>query len=68
MTAAIPNIRRAAMAVLTSGAELTQREGQFLGGISFANRPLSEKQDRWLRVLLQRHGMADLMEAAHEPA
>lgn len=68
MTAAIPNTRKAALAVLTCGADLTQREGQFLGGISFADRPLSEKQDRWLRALLQRHGLSDLMEAAHEPA
>ena len=68
MTTSVPHIRKAAMAVLASGADLTQREGQFLGGISFAERPLSEKQNRWLRVLLQRHGLADLMEAAHEPA
>lgn len=49
--------RDAAMALLTSGADLRPREGQFLGGISFDANPLTEKQTNWLAILLARHGL-----------
>ncbi|HEX8447672.1 MAG TPA: hypothetical protein VF649_13790 [Sphingomonas sp.] len=52
--------RAAAMALLTSGAALRSREGQFLGGIAFDSNPLSEKQSNWLRVLLDKHGLPEL--------
>jgi len=45
-----------AMALLTSGATLKPREGQFLGGIAFDANPLSEKQANWLAILLKKHG------------
>lgn len=52
--------RAAAMAVLTSGAALRPREGQFLGGLAFdANLP-TEKQANWLRILLDKHGLPPL--------
>lgn len=59
--------RSAAMALLTSGAALRQREGQFLGGMAFdANLP-TEKQANWLRILLDKHGLPTLtMEAIDE--
>ena len=52
--------RAAAMSVLTSGADLRPKEGQFLGGISFDANALTEKQTNWLRVLLERHGLPPL--------
>lgn len=55
-----PDHRTAAMAVLTSGASLRSREGQFLGGLAFnANLP-TEKQANWLRILLDKHGLPRL--------
>ncbi|MBW6522498.1 hypothetical protein KZ810_03225 [Sphingomonas sp. RHCKR47] len=52
-----PDHRAAAMAVLTSGAPLRPREGQFLGGLAFDANPLTEKQANWLRILLDKHGL-----------
>ena len=52
--------RAAAMAVFTSGAALRPREGQFLGGLAFDSKPLSEKQSNWLRILLEKHGLPPL--------
>lgn len=49
--------RAAALALLTSGAALRKNEGQFLGGIAFSDDPLSEKQRRWLDILLARHAL-----------
>lgn len=49
--------RPAAMALLTSGATLRPREGQFLGGLAFDANPLTQKQRDWLRILLDRHGL-----------
>lgn len=54
--------REAAMAVITSGAALRPKEGQFLGGIAFDLNPLTEKQDDWLRILLDKHGLPPLAE------
>lgn len=50
----------AAMALLTSGAQLRSKEGQFLGGIAFDANPLTEKQANWLSILLTKHGFGDL--------
>lgn len=54
--------REAAMAVITSGAALRPKEGQFLGGIAFDLNPLTDKQDEWLRILLDKHGLPPLAE------
>lgn len=56
MTAPFTDHRSAAMALLTSGAALKPREGQFLGGISFDANPLTEKQAHWLEILLEKNG------------
>lgn len=54
--------RDAAMAVLTSGAALRVREGQFLGGIAFDANPLTDKQANWLAILLDKHGLPPLQD------
>lgn len=58
------NHRDAARALLEVGirqvADIKPREGQFLGGIAFDLRPLSEKQANWLRILLDRYGLSPL--------
>lgn len=51
--------RRAAMKLLTAGIHLRPKEGQFLGGIAFDANPLTEKQQNWLSILLDRHGLSD---------
>jgi hypothetical protein len=60
MSAPFTDHRAAAMALLTSGAPLKPREGQFLGGISFDANPLSDKQHNWLEILLEKHGLPSL--------
>jgi hypothetical protein len=62
MSAPFDSHRAAAMALLTSGASLRPREGQFLGGIAFTDDPLSEKQKNWLLILLRRHDLPTLAE------
>jgi len=57
MTAPFTDHRQAAMALLTSGADLRRNEGQFLGGIAFDANPLTDKQRRWLDILLERHAL-----------
>ena len=57
-----PDHRTAAMAVLTSGAALRPREGQFLGGLAFDANPLTDKQANWLRILLDKHGLPSVAE------
>ena len=56
-TAAFTEHRTAAMALLTSGAPLRSKEGQFLGGIAFDANPLTDKQERWLEILLDRYAI-----------
>lgn len=56
-----PSTHRAtAMALLTSGAYLRPKEGQFLGGIAFDDGPLTERQANWLSILLKRHNLGHL--------
>lgn len=50
----------AAMALLTSGAALRPKEGQFAGGVAFDANPLTPKQANWLAILLDRHGLPPL--------
>ena len=52
--------RVAAMAVLTSGAALRPREGQFLGGLAFDSNPLTDKQSNWLRILLEKNCLPEM--------
>jgi len=47
--------QKQAYAILTSGAALKPREGQFLGGISFDANPLTDKQANWLAILVERY-------------
>ncbi len=53
------DFRLAARQLLTV-TTLTEKEGQFLGGLSYRSAPLSDKQARWLSILLDRHGFAPL--------
>jgi hypothetical protein len=46
--------RIACLAVLNSGCKLTRKDGQFLGGQAFDDAPLSFKQAKWLKGLLER--------------
>lgn len=52
--------RAACLAVLNSGMPLTRKAGQFLGGESASDTPLSEKQSEWLAKLLERAGLPPL--------
>ena len=51
--------RKAARAILGNAERLSEHEGQFLGGLVFRAAPLSEKQARWLDLLLERHGLPE---------
>jgi len=51
--------RDAALALIQS-ATLSEREGQFCGGLVFRTAPLSEKQANWLGILLKRHNLPAL--------
>jgi len=48
--------QKQAFSILTSGAALRPKEGQFLGGISFDANPLTDKQANWLAILVERYG------------
>jgi len=41
---------------------LSEKQGQFVGGLAFRTAPLSDKQANWLRILLSRHGLPALVE------
>ncbi|QCI92118.1 hypothetical protein [Novosphingobium sp. EMRT-2] len=43
-----PDAARALLAV----DSLSEKEGQFCGGLAYRTAPLSEKQANWLRILL----------------
>lgn len=51
--------REAARAVL-SVLSLSEKEGQFCGGLAYRTAPLSDKQANWLRILLSRHSLPPL--------
>jgi len=57
-TQAFTNHRTAARALL-SVETLSEKEGQFCGGLSYRSAPLSERQANWLRILLSRHDLPD---------
>lgn len=54
--------RCAALALLTKGAELREKEGNFLGGIAYRSDPMSDRQANWLRILLDRHGLPPIQD------
>lgn len=50
------DFRLAARQLLTA-VNLSEKEGQFLGGLCYRTAPLTEKQANWLRILLDRHDL-----------
>jgi hypothetical protein len=52
--------RDAARALFVAGADLDWRSGQFAGGIAYADRPLTDRQLRWLAALLSKAGLPPL--------
>lgn len=56
----LPDTASAARALLAVEG-LSEKEGQFCGGLAFRTAPLSDKQANWLRILLSRHGLPDLI-------
>lgn len=55
------DFRLAARQLLTVPS-LSEKEGQFCGGLSYRPDPITEKQANWLRILLDRHGFPSLAE------
>jgi hypothetical protein len=55
------DFRLAARQLLTV-ATLTEREGQFCGGLAYRKDEITEKQRNWLRILLDRHALPALAE------
>lgn len=53
--------RRAAALALINSAPLTGKEGSFVGQMVFSDT-MSEKQERWLKILLHRHALPTLIE------
>jgi hypothetical protein len=53
---------RAAARAILAVETLSEKEGQFLGGLAYRSAPLSDKQSNWLRILLDRHGLPALAE------
>ncbi len=51
--------RKAARAILGTGASLSEKEGQFLGGLAYRADPLTARQSRWLGILVNRHGLPE---------
>ena len=57
-----PTDHCAAARLVLTVTSLSEREGQFLGGLCYRSAPLSDKQANWLRILLERHGFDRLTE------
>lgn len=55
------DFRLAARQLLTV-TTLSEKEGQFLGGLSYRREPITDKQANWLRILLDRHSFSALAE------
>ncbi len=53
---------RIAARALLAAENLSEREGQFCGGLAHRSAPLSPKQARWLGILLDRHALPALAE------
>lgn len=61
MAETFTDVRSAARALLTA-ARLSEKEGQFCGGLAFRAAPLTDKQANWLRILLTKNGLPPLAE------
>lgn len=59
MAEPFPRFADAARALLAVEA-LSEKEGQFCGGLAYRAAPLSDKQANWLRILLARHELPAL--------
>jgi hypothetical protein len=44
--------RKACLAVLNAGINLSRKQGEFLGGVGNSDGRLTEKQSHWLNALL----------------
>ena len=51
--------RKAARAILGTGANLSEKEGQFLGGLAYRADRLTGRQARWLGILVERHSLPE---------
>jgi hypothetical protein len=58
--------QEAARALILSGAELSRKSSQFVGGTIFDPEPPSERQARWLGDLLRKAGLPPIVEIASE--
>lgn len=63
MAESFSNYRDAARALLAVDS-LSEKEGQFCGGLAFRTAALSDKQAIWLRILLARYGLPALVEGS----
>ena len=61
MAEPLPRFADAARALLAVEG-LSEKEGQFCGGLAYRAVPLSDKQANWLRILLARHDLPALVE------
>jgi len=62
-----PSDHRLAARQLLAITTLSEREGQFLGGLCYRAAPLSDKQVNWLKLLQKCHGIELLDgEAGHD--
>ena len=61
MAKSFPTPRAAARALLAVES-LSEREGQFVGGLAYRSARLSDKQHKWLMILLARHELPALAE------
>ncbi|MBL0022651.1 hypothetical protein [Sphingorhabdus sp.] len=58
---------RAAARALLAVESLSEKEGQFCGGLVYRSAPLSDKQANWLSILLARHALPPLADGgAHD--
>jgi hypothetical protein len=62
MSAPFRSHQEAARALIVSGAELSRKSGQFVGGTIYDPEPPSERQARWLADLLRKAGLPPLAE------
>lgn len=59
--------RQAALALLNDhAATLTERAGQFLGHMAVSVNPMTERQARWMRKLLDAAGLPPLADGGDQ--
>jgi hypothetical protein len=61
-----PTVKEAALALLNSDAPLKQKQGQFAGGMAFAEYDPTPKQLKWLSDLLSKHGLPPLADGVEQ--